>query len=203
MKKSIISILIILIASIKIVIASTQGDAILNSVLDKIEEYGAYRVDLKISMGDYALLGYYEIDNQDYYLTIDNQELYGDAKTKYEVYNDRKEVVIDSVGQETTNDILSNPANIFSSIRDNYSADILSSNEQFTILYLKPNVASEESIESIKLHIDMHSMQPKELEYIMQGESIIIEIGDISELTSSIKRYNTSQYSGYEIIDFR
>ncbi len=203
MKKSIISILIILIASIKIVIASTQGDAILNSVLDKIEEYGAYRVDLKISMGDYALLGYYEIDNQDYYLTIDNQELYGDAKTKYEVYNDRKEVVIDSVGQETTNDILSNPANIFSSIRGNYSADILSSNEQFTILYLKPNVASEESIESIKLHIDMHSMQPKELEYIMQGESIIIEIGDISELTSSIKRYNTSQYSGYEIIDFR
>ncbi len=203
MKKNIFSLLIALVLSINISSASNNADAILKEVISRIEAYEAYRVDLQISMGDYSLLGYYEVDNQDYYLIIDKQEMYGDATSRYEIYNERKEVVIDSAQSDSSGNMLANPAMVFSSILNDYTAHLLSDDSESILLTLKPKGATDDSIESITLHISKKSMQPTMLEYNMQGEIVMIAISNIAPLSSTIKRYSASQYSDYEIIDFR
>ncbi len=203
MKKSLFSLLIALVLSINIYATDSKAEALLSQVISRIEAYDAYRVDLQISMGDYNLFGYYEVDNQDYYLVIDQQEMYGDATSRYEVYNERKEVVIDSAQSDAGGNMLANPAMVFNSIKSDYTASLLFDDAQKFSLSLVPKDSADDSIESITLYINKESGQPTMLEYNIQGEVIIIAITKIAPISSTIKRYSASQYSEYEIIDFR
>ncbi len=172
----------------------------LQSTLDKMNPYG---VKVNISYENTSLSGNYEVDKDKYHIKIDEQELYGDSSTKYEVFNNRKEVVIDHVSDNQDGNILNNPATVFSTILRDYTSTAILDNEFETTLELKPASNGDESTESIILTISKSSQLPKQITYKYGDDRIVIDILNIETLTSPITLYDSSKYIDYEVIDFR
>ncbi len=198
-----ISVLFLALFSFVGAYANGGANAILKEVLANIEAQNPYRVKIEVSYANSNMIGFYEVDNDAYYISIDEQELYGDANVKYEVFNSRKEVIVDTVRPDNNGNLLNNPATAFSSIRDNYSAEIITENDYFTTLELKPNSGDDSSIETIELSVSNATRLPIEILYKFGGEKVIIKVVEIIHLSSSITLYSSDKYADYEIIDFR
>ncbi len=183
--------------------ANNSASDILKEVLANIENRNPYKVEIEVVYSGDSVLGFYEVDKSDYYISVDHQELYGNASVKYEVFNSRKEVVIDSVTPDYNGNILSNPATAFSAIRDYFSAELLLDYNGVMILELKPIEASDDTVELIQLAISAKSMLPVEIVYKFDNDMVSIKILSFEQLTSSINLYNPVKYADYEIIDFR
>ncbi|MFI3264607.1 MAG: hypothetical protein SNG38_01235 [Rikenellaceae bacterium] len=183
--------------------AENSADSILKEVLSNIEERNPYKVEIEVSYADNNLVGFYEVEDDKYYISIDKQELYGDANVKYEVFNSRKEVVIDRVKSDNNGNILNNPATAFSVIRDHYSATILSENEYYTVIELKPNLGDENSVETIELAVSNDEKLPIEIIYRFGDDMVRIKVVQITPLQSTITSYSPDKYVDYEVIDFR
>ncbi len=183
--------------------ADDAADRLVKEVLSKIESYNPYRAEIDVNYAGSSILGFYEVDKAKYYIAIDNQELYGDSSVKYEIFNSRKEVVIDSVTPDFNGNILSNPATAFSSIRDHFSAMILSKDEAYSIIELKPIKGDSDNIESIEMRVSHATMLPEEVIYKFGDEMVSIKVLKLQRLTSSITSYSVEKYSDYEVIDFR
>lgn len=183
--------------------ADNKADVIFKESMTQIESLNPYKANIKVSYANNSILGFYEVDNNRYYISIDQQELYGDAKTKYEVFNNRKEIIIDSVAPSYNGNLLSNPATAFTSIRDHYSATIIADNQNSTTVNLKPIIGGEESTETIELVLSKSTKLPTRITYKFDDEAVVIDIMDISKISSTITPYDSSKYSDYEVIDFR
>ncbi len=183
--------------------AQPSATTLLAGVLDKIEGLNPYKVEIQVTYGSGVIAGYYEVDGTKYYISVDQQEVYGDDDIKYEIYNGRKEVVIDNVSQEYNGNILNNPATAFANLRNHYTPKIASSNEYFTIVELKQNIGDVTDSEVIELVVDNQSGLPSSVIYKLGDEVVQISIIKMDKLTSPITSYDTAQYSDYEIIDFR
>ena len=197
-----IVILTLFVASNSYASESVSADKIIKDVILNIEKQEQYKVKIEVIIGSDSLLGFYEVSNDMYYLNIGNQELFGAHGVRYEVYNDRKEVVIDSVSPDVNGNILSNPAEAFSSMANDFDATVLSETEAVTTIFLNPIGDVKDSIDSATLEVDNSTMLPTSLRYKIEGEEIEIKIVSI-EPTKSINVYQPSKYSQYEIIDFR
>ncbi len=191
-----------LLASLSGVSANSKAEIVVDEAISAIKSYNPYRVDIRVSYSGDSISGFYEVDGANYYISIEEQELYGDSKVKYEVFNARKEVVIDAVSSVADGNILNNPATAFTTIKDHYSASILSENNEFTIVELKPNVGGD-TVETIELKLSNTTKLPSEIIYKMGDDKVVITINKISRLTSPISLYNSTKYADYEIIDFR
>lgn len=183
--------------------ASGSANAILKSVLANLEAKNPYKVEIEVNYGNNNLIGFYEVDSDAYYISIDEQELYGDTNVKYEVFNSRKEVVIDTVKPDLNGNLLNNPSTAFTSIRDHYSAEIIAENDYYTTLELKPKNDDEGSIETIELSVSNATKLPIEILYKFGGEKVVIKVVEITNLPSTITLYDSGKYVDYEIIDFR
>ncbi len=202
MKKILFMTLSLLMFSQSYASASVSADEVIKEVILNIEKQEQYKVKIEVILGNDSLLGYYEVANDTYYLNIEGQELFGASGVKYEVYKDRKEVVIDSVSPDVNGNILANPAAAFSSIAKDFKATVLSNKEGVTTIYLEPIGEVKESIDSATLDVDNSTMLPTSLRYEIEGEVIEIKIVSI-EPVASIREYEPSAYAEYEIIDFR
>ncbi|MFI3323297.1 MAG: hypothetical protein SNI45_04660 [Rikenellaceae bacterium] len=182
-----------------------QGDAydLLSRVLNKIESYNPYEVKIEVSYENSIISGYYQVDGERYFISIDQQELYGDADIKYEIFNGRKEVIIDSVTPDDSGNLLSNPAMAFRSILEHYDASLELDNQEVTLLELKQSGGWDDASEIIDLYVDKSTMLPAMVIYKFGDENITITIKSISKLTSTITLYDSEKYADYEIIDFR
>lgn len=182
---------------------AVEPSMIINNVLNALKEYNPYKVIIEVSYENNSTHGFYEVDGSSYYISVDQQELYGDETVKYEVFNGRKEVVIDNVSPIYTGNLLSNPATAFSSIGDHYTPSLIASNKSVTVIELKPNIDNDNSQESIELSVSNETMLPTLIIYKFGDQSVIINIIDIAKLNSTITSYDRGKYADYEIIDFR
>ncbi|MFR9495667.1 MAG: hypothetical protein SNG81_04750 [Rikenellaceae bacterium] len=194
-------IFIILFSTLAFNSAKGQGsaDVIIRNVYNELEKMNPYQAKIEVVYDNDSIWGSYQVDDDNYYISIEEQELYGDSTEKYEVFNSRKEVVIDKVTQEYDGNILSNPATAFSSILNYYSASIISDNNGVTTLELKQDVDSE----VIKLEVYNNAWFPKSILYISGEDEVVVNIFSIKRMTSTIKSYDNSNYADYEVIDFR
>ncbi len=196
--------LILLLTTFELSLASPVANALLGELKSSLEQLNPYGVKVNIKYGGVSMIGYYEVDGDSYYIRVDEQELYGDSKVKYEVFNSRKEVVIDSVVEDNSGNILNNPATVFSTIISSYSSNVISDNQTTTTLELKPIAGvGDESIESINLTISKATKLPVEIIYRYGDDTIVIGIDSIEKLTSPITSYSRSKYADYKTIDFR
>ncbi len=197
--------IIIICYLLSVQFSHAQGDAydLLSGVLNKIESYNPYKVEIEVSYGNNIISGYYQVDGEQYFISIDQQELYGDADTKYEIFNSRKEVIIDSVTADDSGNLLSNPAMAFRSILEHYDASLEIDNQEIALLELKQSGEWGDASEIINLYVDKSTMLPAMVIYRFGGESITITIKGISKLTSPITLYDSEKYVDYEVIDFR
>ncbi len=120
--------------------SSLLAAPIVEEVLAALNALNPYRAYIEVSYEGGSVPGFYEVDGSEYYISVDRQELYGDKGSKCEVFNSRKEVVIDLVSADYNGNILNNPATAFDSILKYYKATIISENQDVVILDLKQNI---------------------------------------------------------------
>ncbi|MFR9503126.1 MAG: hypothetical protein SNH73_01585 [Rikenellaceae bacterium] len=198
-----LSLIILSIFSLQQLQAQDHADQIVVDMLDMVESYNPYKVDIEVMYENTSISGYYEVDDMNYYIAIDQQELYGNQSVKYEVFNGRKEVIIDSVSVGYDGNILNNPATAFASIRDYYSSSIISENDKTFLVSLSPRDNVDNPSDTIELIIEKSTMLPSKIIYKFGGTEVSIKIVNIENIPSSITLYNSDKYVDYEIIDFR
>ncbi|MFI3285284.1 MAG: hypothetical protein R3Y08_01390 [Rikenellaceae bacterium] len=198
-----ISSLILLLLFVGVGNAASQSDKILVELQSALSALNPYGVVVDIVYGDVTIPGYYQVDNENYYIVVDKQELYGDSSIKYEVSNSRKEIIIDSVVEDNSGNILNNPATVFATIMEYYTSTTVNEDQSNIEVELRPLKEEGESIESIFLTISKASRLPVRIVYKYGEDEIVIEIKEIAKLSSSITLYNSDKYPDYEIIDFR
>ncbi|MFR9523140.1 MAG: hypothetical protein SNH94_01035 [Rikenellaceae bacterium] len=183
--------------------SAAEPNSIIGDVIDKLDRMSPYRVQFEVEYGKNRIGGLYEVADENYYISIDEQELFGDSKVKYEVFNSRKEVLIDAVSPDYDGNLLSNPAVAFSSIRDHYTSKQLSDDGVAATFELTPSAPSVNPIETIELTINSSTILPERIVYNLGGEKVVVKVVSIEKLTSSITSYNIGNYLDYEVIDFR
>lgn len=196
-----LSVIYVLLAVVSA--GAAEPNSMIGNVIDKLDRMSPYRVQFEVEYGRNRICGLYEVAGEDYYISIEEQELFGDSKVKYEVFNSRKEVLIDTVSPDFDGNLLSNPAVAFSSIRDHYTSKQLSNDGVTATFELTPSVPSVNSIETIELTINNSTILPEYIVYNFGGEKVVIKVVSIEKLTSTITSYSSSNYSDYEVIDFR
>ncbi len=196
-------LLILAFFTMPIMAVAENSSNVIEKVLSSLEALNPYKVNIEVVYEGVSMPGYYEVDQSKYYISIDQQELYGDASTKFEVYKSRKEVIIDTVKPDFDGNLLNNPATAFSAIKDHYKSTIISDTEDIIIVDLKPIIDNGNMQESIELYISKSDMLPQSVVYRYGDEEVEIKILDIAHLTSTITLFNKSNYSDFEVIDFR
>lgn len=162
---------------------------------------GSYRVVFEVRSAEASFPGYYSVGDGRYYISLGAAEVYGADDTRYEVDNDRREVVIDRVDASSRN-LLNNPAHAFDFMEEEFRAESLSDTAGVVTLRLTPR-RSGGGIGAIDVSVDRATGRPYRVEYLFEGEKIGIDIRSVTAESAAPARFDRSKYAGYETIDFR
>lgn len=182
--------------------ADEPSERLLQSVSSSLKSLGAYSANLEIMYGETPIIGSYEVDGKNYYINMAGQEVYGTDGVKYEVYNDRKEIIIDNQSEQKSN-ILDNPTNAFDFVNSGFDSSLAREDKSSATIVLTPKSSADIPIDEISLKVKHPEMLPSKILYSVDGENITIEIKSVKKLTTSIKSFEKDTYNDYEIIDFR
>ena len=111
---------------------------------------GRYAMNVAVTIGDeLPINGFFMVDGDGYYITLGVMEVYSDGKLRYEINNERKEVVEDVVDLESC-DLLSNPTRAFKFVPNEFKSEVISTTDNVVVLRLTPK-SETMGIDSITL----------------------------------------------------
>lgn len=166
-----------------------------------------YSVDNEAT--DDAISGYYMVDGDSYYLTLEDMEVYSDGELRYEVNNERREVVEDVVDLEAC-DLLTNPTRAFSFVAQEFDVAFLSGDAYsedgstgYVGLELTPKDSSlgYSQIELVLGRSSSGEWQPLSLTYLYDGDRVVVGFVD-ADLPASMPTWRRARYNGYDIVSF-
>ena len=181
-------------------VADEQSKAALQRVAHYVEALGAYDAKFKVEAGDYKAEGSYAVSGDNYYITLDEAEVYSDGKVRYEVDHNREEVNVDNVDL-TSRNVLDNPTRCFDFVDSGYESDVFEQNGSQQTIHLRSTDAAIEG--DIYLTIDAASACPQRLEYKLYDDIIVVDVISLEKRKTKINSFDKSKYKDYEIIDFR
>lgn len=193
-------ILIIAVLSTVNLWAQTTAEAWLEALNKSLgRHYATTMVVSTENMG--GMNGYFIVDGDSYYLTLGAMEVYCDGKLRYEVNNDRKEVVEDRANLEA-HDLLTNPTRAFDFVSDIYSLDMISSAPSDAKIRVTPkgDIADMHIILELSKHGS--KVHPESVTYDYDGESYTIELSIIDDDNDTVPRWNKTEYRAYDIVSF-
>lgn len=166
-----------------------------------------YAMELFVEMGgvesvDDQLMGYFMVDGDGYYIKLGQMEVYSDGKLRYEVNNERKEVVEDRVNLESV-DLLSNPTRAFSFLPDEFSASVLKSSSDSATLNLVPK-SEDMGITAILLSLERRGSKvvPVAVSYDYDGDLVTITLTMLDTDGLKLRKWEKSAYRAYDIVSF-
>ena len=180
--------------------ADEQPKTALQRVAHYVEALGAYDAKFKVAAGDYTTEGSYAVSGDNYYITLDEAEVYSDGKVRYEVDHNREEVNVDNVDL-TSRNVLDNPTRCFDFVDSGYESDMFEQNGSQQTIHLRSTDAAIEG--DIYLTIDAASARPQKLEYKLYDDIIVVDVISLEKRKTKINSFDKSKYKDYEIIDFR
>ena len=180
--------------------ADEQSKTVLQRVAHYVEALGAYDAKFKVEAGDYKAEGSYAVSGDNYYITLDEAEVYSDGKVRYEVDHNREEVNVDNVDL-TSRNVLDNPTRCFDFVDSGYESDMFEQNGSQQTIHLRSTDAAIEG--DIYLTIDAASARPQKLEYKLYDDIIVVDVISLEKRKTKINSFDKSKYKDYEIIDFR
>lgn len=198
MRRVILSALALLICVSAV--ADEQSKTVLQRVAHYVEALGAYDAKFKVAAGDYTTEGSYAVSGDNYYITLDEAEVYSDGKVRYEVDHNREEVNVDNVDL-TSRNVLDNPTRCFDFVDSGYESDMFEQNGSQQTIHLRSTDAVIEG--DIYLTIDAASARPQRLEYKLYDDIIVVDVISLEKRKTKINSFDKSKYKDYEIIDFR
>ena len=164
-----------------------------------------YAMHISVTVGDEApLAGYFMVEGDAYYITLGVMEVYSDGKLRYEINNERKEVVEDVVNLEAC-DLLSNPTRAFTFVPQEFSSEVTSATNERVTLKLTPK-SEAMGIDSIILTLERNGSKvvPAAISYDYDGDAVAIAIAlsraDVSDV--KLPRWDKSAYRAYDIVSF-
>lgn len=198
MRRVILSALALLICVSAV--ADEQSKTALQRVAHYVEALGAYDAKFKVAAGDYTTEGSYAVSGDNYYITLDEAEVYSDGKVRYEVDHNREEVNVDNVDL-TSRNVLDNPTRCFDFVDSGYESDMFEQIGSQQTIHLRSTDAAIEG--DIYLTIDAASARPQRLEYKLYDDIIVVDVISLEKRKTKINSFDKSKYKDYEIIDFR
>lgn len=165
--------------------------------------YGVH-VEVTTDDSEEPVAGYYIVDGDSYYLQLGVMEVYSDAKLRYEINNERKEVTEDVVNLESV-DLLTNPTRAFNFVDDEFDASIVEQNAEGATLRLVPKDELL-GISDIRLVLrrDGATVMPTDVSYDYDGYVVDIELHVVDTQDTSLPRWaeRKANYRAYDMVSF-
>lgn len=165
--------------------------------------YGVH-VEVTTDDSEEPVAGYYIVDGDSYYLQLGVMEVYSDAKLRYEINNERKEVTEDVVNLESV-DLLTNPTRAFNFVDDEFDASIVEQNAEGATLRLVPKDELL-GISDIRLVLrrDGATVMPTDVSYDYDGYVVDIELHVVDTQDTSLPRWaeRKTNYRAYDMVSF-
>jgi hypothetical protein len=202
--RQIITIVVFLFASLASV--SAQGaEELLTKLDNSLGERYAMHITVKMSdqaNGDTNLNGYFMVEGDAYYITLGVMEVYSDGKLRYEINNERKEVVEDRVNLESC-DLLSNPTRAFTFVPKEFSSEVVSRADNRVVVRLTPK-SEAMGIDSIELTLEESGSKvlPVAICYDYDGDKVSIALAMADTADMELPRWSKSAYRAYDIVSF-
>lgn len=153
------------------------------------------------NVGD-QLAGFLIVEGDGYYMTLGTMEVYSDGKLRYEINNERKEVVEDRVNLEAV-DLLTNPTRAFDFVPEEFDAKVVEATNERVTITLKPR-SDAMGITLIRLVLkrDGERITPKVITYDYDGDIINISLTRVNDKELTLRRWDKSAYRAYDIVSF-
>ena len=146
------------------------------------------------------LSGYFVVDGDSYYLTLGSMEVYSDGDVRYEVNNDRKEVVEDVVDLQAK-DILTNPTRAFDFLSDSYQIDIVESYTDGAKIKVQPKDDVADVVIYVVVKRSGERVLPRSITYDYDGDSYAVSLDIINE-SMDVPKWDKTEYRAYDIVSF-
>lgn len=165
--------------------------------------YGVH-VEVTTDDSEEPVAGYYIVDGDSYYLQLGVMEVYSDAKLRYEINNERKEVTEDVVNLESV-DLLTNPTQAFNFVDDEFDASIVEQNaEGATLRFVPKDELLGISDIRLVLRRDGATVMPTDVSYDYEGYMVDIELHVVDTQDASLPRWaeRKANYRAYDMVSF-
>lgn len=162
-----------------------------------------YAMNISVAMGDMApISGFFMVEGDGYYINLDVMEVYSDGKLRYEVNNQRKEVVEDRVNLEAC-DLLSNPTRAFDFVPQEFVSAVKSSTNERVVLTLTPkSEALGISSITLTLAVSGSKVEPQSICYDYDGEMVTIALTKADSADAKLRKWDKAAYRAYDIVSF-
>jgi hypothetical protein len=142
------------------------------------------------------------VEGDGYYISLGVMEVYSDGKLRYEINNERKEVVEDRVNLESV-DLLSNPTRAFSFLPEEFSAKVLKSSSTGAVVSLVPK-SDDLGITAILLNLERKGSKvvPSKLSYDYDGDLVTITLTMLDASDLALRKWDKTAYRAYDIVSF-
>jgi hypothetical protein len=160
-------------------------------------------MNLSVAVGEQsAMEGFCMVDGDGYYITLGVMEVYSDGKLRYEVNNERKEVVEDRVDLEAC-DLLSNPTRAFDFVPNEFNSEVISTVNERVELKLMPK-SDTMGISSITLVLRVvdSRVEPVSVCYDYDGELVNIALSSVDSAGAKLRKWDKTAYRAYDIVSF-
>ena len=162
-----------------------------------------YAMHIAVTVAKEApISGYFMVEGDAYYISLGIMEVYSDGKLRYEINNERKEVVEDRVNLEAC-DLLSNPTRAFSFVPQEFSSEVTSATNERVTLRLTPK-SEAMGIDAITLTLQRSGSQvvPVAISYDYDGDAVAITLSRADVSDAKLPRWDKSAYRAYDIVSF-
>ena len=198
--KKIVILFIAILSTLGVVSAQSAGEWLtkLNTSLGE-----RYAMNISVKVGEEApLTGFFMVEGDAYYITLGIMEVYSDGKLRYEINNERKEVVEDVVNLEAC-DLLSNPTRAFTFVPNEFMSEVVSTTNDVVVVKLTPK-SEAMGIDSITLTLQRSGsvVTPKTVSYDYDGDTVAISLNRVEVGDKKLPRWDKAAYRAYDIVSF-
>ncbi len=159
----------------------------------------AYEVRFEISAGGPQVGGRFAVEDDRYYIELNDAEVFGTADVRYEVDHRRREVTVAPV-ERTSQNLLSDPVHAFDFVAEQYAATLVGEAGGSARVRLQPLKAQDAAI---VLTIDTATSLPTAIRYEAGEEAVSVAVRAVGRLAEGVRSFDRKAFAGYEWIDFR
>lgn len=152
--------------------------------------------------GTMDVSGYFMVEGDAYYITLGVMEVFSDGKLRYEINNERKEVVEDRVNLEAC-DLLTNPTRAFNFVPNEFKSEVVSSSNDVVVLKLTPKSAAM-GIDAITLKLKRNGskVMPVNIAYDYDGDTVSVALSAADIADAKLPRWDKAAYRAYDVVSF-
>ena len=180
-------------------IATASAESLLDGISARLAAMGCYKATFTIAVDGTNITGHYIVEGQNFYVATEGVELYVADGVQYQVDATKREVVVDSVST-LGSDILSNPAQSFETLKQQYNT-IDGTQAGGRSVRLTPKQGGGDIID---IYADSTGALPHRIVYsFSNGGSVTILLSAIEPYSGALPRFEQGRYAEYEVIDMR